>query len=315
MSDQQRQVPGESPARAEDADRRMPEIVGDRPCATCGFNLHGQIITREPHYGLLIVRCPECSAVAPLQEYPSLGRWSVRLSRLAAAVFVLAVIGAFAGTSIMMAGIATIYRESAVREVARRIATEHRDYQNAQTAAGTTGATRGVFAQLNGWEYDLIDMNWWATVNPATFTGDIPAFWSRLTREEWTGVGGLILLFGVVGSVWSVMLCAVPRRKILLFALFVMMAALTVHAVMTVSDSQRSTPLTMAIVLARQLVKDDSGWWVIGLETAAISIGLILGRPLCRLLLRALLVPRHLYVFGWLWMCDGAALPRPARRS
>lgn len=57
-------------------------LVGDRLCASCGFNLVGQSIVREPHYGMIMVRCPECGSAAALQEYPLLGRWASRWTRV-----------------------------------------------------------------------------------------------------------------------------------------------------------------------------------------------------------------------------------------
>ena len=65
--------------------RTVSILVGDRLCTKCGYNLTGQPVLREPHYEMLIVRCPECGAVAALQEYPVLGRWAGRWAALLAA--------------------------------------------------------------------------------------------------------------------------------------------------------------------------------------------------------------------------------------
>lgn len=44
--------------------------VVDQPvrCAGCNYDLRGVLLCREPHYGLLISRCPECSRVTPLDD-------------------------------------------------------------------------------------------------------------------------------------------------------------------------------------------------------------------------------------------------------
>ena len=80
-------------------EERLSVLVGDRLCTRCGYNLAGQPVLREPHYKLLIVRCPECADVASLQEYPLLGRWVGRWAAIIAAVWILVVIGMFIGSA------------------------------------------------------------------------------------------------------------------------------------------------------------------------------------------------------------------------
>ena len=58
---------------------RLGVITGDRSCHACGFNLRGQPIVREQHYDMVMVRCPECAAVAPLLDYPRYSHWARRL--------------------------------------------------------------------------------------------------------------------------------------------------------------------------------------------------------------------------------------------
>jgi hypothetical protein len=81
---------GEAAGGTPSADERVSILVGDRLCVTCGFNLAGQSVVREPHYRMLIARCPECATVASLQEFPILGKWAMRWGGvLAAAWFVV----------------------------------------------------------------------------------------------------------------------------------------------------------------------------------------------------------------------------------
>lgn len=84
---------------AAPAEQRVSEIRGDRLCERCGFNLCGQMVLREGHYGLLIARCPECGQVAPMQEYPRRSKWARRVVAVAAAALVLL----FAGMTIAIA--------------------------------------------------------------------------------------------------------------------------------------------------------------------------------------------------------------------
>ena len=75
-------------------------LTGDRLCSGCGYSLVHQPILREPTYGLLIVRCPECGVVAPLQEYPMLGRWATRLAAIGAAAWLAVLLGVLAASTL-----------------------------------------------------------------------------------------------------------------------------------------------------------------------------------------------------------------------
>ncbi len=44
-------------------------------CMSCGFDLARIRPVREPHYGLMIVRCPRCTRAAVRQLHPLLRRW------------------------------------------------------------------------------------------------------------------------------------------------------------------------------------------------------------------------------------------------
>jgi len=81
---------------AMDASRALGEPVsylsGDRFCGQCNHNLVGQPVYRERAYGIIVARCPECGRFAPLQEYPSLGRWGRRLGACVAAIVILVVL-------------------------------------------------------------------------------------------------------------------------------------------------------------------------------------------------------------------------------
>ena len=95
---------GGAAARAGTTDARLGVVLGDRLCVRCGFNLHGQTITREPHYQMLSVRCPECSTLASLQEYPVLGRWGQRFGIVFALLWLAVALGATFFTGLTLYG-------------------------------------------------------------------------------------------------------------------------------------------------------------------------------------------------------------------
>src|SRR4051812_32614115 len=90
---------------AAPAGRRGSTVVGDRLCIRCGVNLVGQPIVREPVYGMFLIRCPECSTAASLQEYPLLGRWAGRLAALIAALWLLFVVATLLATTGIIGGL------------------------------------------------------------------------------------------------------------------------------------------------------------------------------------------------------------------
>ena len=80
-------------------EQHVSVIVGDRLCVHCGYNLTGQNIYREPHYDLLIARCPECGSVASVLEYPVLGRWANRWAAVIAALWVVVLLAVWLGSA------------------------------------------------------------------------------------------------------------------------------------------------------------------------------------------------------------------------
>ncbi|MEZ6164498.1 MAG: hypothetical protein R3B67_08695 [Phycisphaerales bacterium] len=64
--------------------------------AGCGFNLYGQSVTREEHYGLAIARCPECGTVAALQQYPVMTHWVNRFRLIIGGIYIVLLLGMFA---------------------------------------------------------------------------------------------------------------------------------------------------------------------------------------------------------------------------
>ncbi len=49
---------------------RVVRVVRERrPCMKCGYDLRGQGVVGEPHYGWAVVRCPECGLVTPMHGF------------------------------------------------------------------------------------------------------------------------------------------------------------------------------------------------------------------------------------------------------
>ncbi|HRQ73949.1 MAG TPA: hypothetical protein PLU35_13065, partial [Phycisphaerales bacterium] len=126
--------------------QRVAMLTGDRLCAACGFNLHGQTIVREPHYGMLIVRCPECSGVAALQEYPALGRWAGRWAGAMAALWLLLLLGLWAASAGIISGTSFAVSEAFTRPAALRIAEAFVQWASADHVEAQQLAARAAWA-------------------------------------------------------------------------------------------------------------------------------------------------------------------------
>jgi hypothetical protein len=109
-------------------ERRVSVLTADRMCTTCGYNLVGQVVVRERHYGMLIVRCPECAAVASVQEYPLLGRWAGRWGAILATLWFILLLGMWPATSAIVLGwtaVAAVAAEDSARPYGQYLRTLH----------------------------------------------------------------------------------------------------------------------------------------------------------------------------------------------
>jgi hypothetical protein len=77
-----------------------PTAPAIKPCERCGYALTGQPVSREPHYGWLIVQCPECSLVTPVTIALRQRRGCLR-----AAVSMVFSVAVFAGMVGFLAGL------------------------------------------------------------------------------------------------------------------------------------------------------------------------------------------------------------------
>lgn len=71
---------------------RLGQLETDRFCDGCGYNLHGQIVTRDERLGIPVCRCPECGRHhAATGGTTALHLWLKRVGTLVLVVWVLAV--------------------------------------------------------------------------------------------------------------------------------------------------------------------------------------------------------------------------------
>lgn len=276
-------------------DERVSTMLADRACTGCGFNLIGQPIVRERHYGLLIARCPECGTVAALQEYPALGRWANRWAALLAGLWFLFIT---AGT-MAVAGMITGFTHGAGHAASEHVAEVIKQkYIAHETAKGTP------VDQINWWW--IGDPLWWQAQDKGQIIAEAGG-WRGAVR--WGGLAIWIFAACIlvpVGACWAVLMAhrrgiglVITAAPMLVFAgVFWAMSSLGSSTFMSVHDlAQR---MLWPVVLPMSLL----------CAAVALFAGVLMGRPLARVVVRATLPPRLRVPLGWLWTCDGLPPPR-----
>jgi len=305
----------------EGSDRGV--LLGDRLCVACGFNLHGQTIAREPHYGMLSVRCPECSTMASLQEYPVLGAWARRMGMVLALVWAVAMLllAFFTGLTVYFG--ATGVAVEATRPAARQIGLAFKEYVLAHdelTASGTPYSSEFAWmVQQPDPELNYVDEGWFTQQTMSTLASRPPIGPRLLVHAIPFALG-----MAAWGAAWSVasMHRRVGRRLLAPVVVCCLAGAMLVLAHLRPATSQSGfgtyvmqgwgwgIPASMAAERAFGLPAALLG---LGLGVCSLAVGVVLGRPLARLAARLLLPPHQRGPLAGLWHVDG--LPSPPTRG
>ncbi|RMH29311.1 MAG: hypothetical protein D6693_02145 [Planctomycetota bacterium] len=293
---------------ASAATRRVSTIVGDRLCVGCGFNLTGQPIVKEPTYGLLIARCPECGVVAALQEYPLLGKWANRWASLAAALWLLVLLGGAFGFGMMVFGLSMATVEVGSDHFADAIVLA----SPVSASSGASNAGGGFGGNINRWN-SIIELSWWRAQNPWAILEQAGGFRRRVASDVVGFWMGLFIAGSVAGVAGSVALLHARRRRAVVLALLPVAIAATVQTV--VQSSLASEVAHSMTASASTLARVTLGPALFALADAAAYLGLaagvVAGRSIVRGLARALLPPRMRSSLAFLWLADDKPPPTP----
>lgn len=303
---------------------RVSVVSGDRPCASCGFNLTGQHIAREPHYGMLVVNCPECGTAAALQEYPLLGRWANRWGALLAALWVLAMLALLGGSVGALFGFSYGAAQAGGTTFATFVAERQLEWARTDEALRVprvTPAFNGQYLatiiQQGAGPWSALDPNWWSAQDPGALLEAAGGWWRALDLRVvlvWTSG---VLPMAALGVVWAVALSHVRRSRLWLVVPVVVALAWAISGVVWSTRSLNS-PWPGAWILATEVARRMFFVPVMAASGVVLSVpllaGLVAGRPLARLMVRAFLAPRLRAPLSFLWICDGKPLPRPQRR-
>ncbi len=282
-----------SPTADQHDDSPRGLLQGDRLCIECNYNLIGQTIRREPHYGLFVVRCPECGAVAATQEYPLLGKWAGRIGMLAAAFWFAVVIALFTGT----AGVTTGFNIAFTEQVSRNYQDDVSNRIEAWIETNAPDLSGGQAFQA-----------WWQTTNPAQLRAESPAWWRVADPEDFFFMGVSWFLMLVSGLVLGTVLFHRKWRGLLASVAIIAAIAAAFSSFAFVDWAARTQSPTSVWHLR--------GVWASHLlvvefvaQMTWLYLGMLIGRPLARLVLRLLLPPRLRSGLALLWLCDGLDPP------
>jgi hypothetical protein len=293
----------------------MAQLSGDRLCAKCAFNLNGQTIVRERHYGLLMVRCPECGTGAALQEYPLLGRWAARLGYVAAAAWLGAMMLLVVLSALAVWGEANLVMEKTTRPYSDKIqalwAAHYSEEQRKATAAGTAAA--GAY-----WTPNVADeQEWWKKFDFERVFVELGGWRGAIS---WMGLwelflGGLLMV--CLGSLMAV--CAPHARtgrRLLIGCAVIGLGGLFVIADWLQTDSRMvmfgyyytgyEAQRALALYLLPPAVAACGAMYIVGLWV---------GRAFARTAVAILLPPRLRGSLAFLWYVDGKPMPRVGRSS
>jgi len=285
------------------AEQRVSSLVGDRLCIRCAYNLVGQPVLREPHYEMLIVRCPECATVASVQEYPLLGRWANRWAAVAAGFWFLFIVALWIGTGAMIFGFSVGAGEWSAERLSSALYEDHQRWSQAQVAATATTAQNSQ--GLGNTAINFKD--WWESADRATFIAKRGGW---LALIEWQALLLWIpqgILSFTMGCVWAMILLGqrVPAR--LLWGGFIMAvaAAFSIVAIVDWIDHDASTYWRAA----RKTVSPIFFGITLAFGAFCLGVGLVVGRIVIRWLLCLLLPPRFRSPLAIFWLADGLKPP------
>ena len=292
------------------------QIRADRACIGCGFNLYGQTVTKEDHYGLAITRCPECGTVAALQQYPLMSHWVNRFRAILAGLYIVMLLGTLALSTMAISGFAFAATDLASGNLANHIGIDFTQWEqdqaeNAnQNAAAAGAAQRFNGVQINGsfrwvsispvWVDEHLDESIssfggiWANMDPSAYMVMLPA--------------GLVSI--LIGVYWSVALLGATRKR----ALIVPTLAALVGGAIVIALNYDPGTYPWASDLAKNFYITRIVPVAMIYQLIFMGVGIFIGRPVARFIVRLALPPRSLVPLGVLWTRDGLAPPRPIAR-
>ncbi len=315
-STSQDQPPDSDATQTATRDPVVSTVIGDRCCTACGFNLIGAPIIRESHYSMLIIRCPECGTCAAVQEYPLLGRWTRRFAALMAAMLLLVMLGAAAGSVGLVQVQSWWLGEEASWDLAGRIGRTH-DAWFGELPTTERDRILRQYPLGRGWmggnQFSAVLVEWWESEGDRSVYTSGVGFWSEFDPQSLQVVPWLVLTSLGIGAFWSIAL--VYQRRIVVMIL-VCVFAIVGGAIVGFGQwhlydmsSYLGQGWRYAYSLAYERVGVPVAIAAAALMLVFMCIGAWLGRPVTRFAVCLLLPPRLRGPLAILWTAEGKAPP------
>lgn len=301
--DRAAQEPVQSPDGA-----RVSTVIGDRLCIECGFNLTGQPVMKESTYNLFIARCPECGAVASMQEYPVLGKWANRWASLAAALWLGVIFAGVFGLGAAFFATSVASTQAAADSVSRAIILEWTDTPSGQKALASIRERRNdPNAIINRW--NPIDMAWWSSQNGWDVLQKHGG-WRQIVLSPAISIWSATMVIGGVGGVvLSVAMLHIRRRRLTLYMLLPIAVA-AVFQILFITQAMLPTFGMTVRNIAFQLIAPATMTTTDVFAYIGLIVGVMIGRSVARWLVAAMLPPRMRSSLSFLWISAGKMPPK-----
>ena len=267
----------------------------DTFCAECGYNLHSQAVVRDERLGIFVCRCPECGRFHPAGVGVSAtSTWLRRLGTMLLGLWVLIVLFVIFWIVLGFGAIQVGFVETFTYR--KMIAMDGREVEWNSSPNPNRAGGRAYQAVVKGTTQPVAQWRMVSTLDPQP---------GNRRRNIWDvipfAIGAPALGF-VTGVLLVVFFWHWQRRRYK-WALLLPLAVAAVVSVIFCIDE-------MYILIRPFAVQMCFGWAMA--ELAGMALGVLVGRPIARGLLRMFIPPRPRQAFAFLWGADAKVMP-PAR--
>jgi hypothetical protein len=307
--------PHPNPLPEGEGTKRVGVIETDLFCDHCGFNLHTQNVWRDERLSILVCRCPECGRHQAAGERTTAAvNWLQRVALAGAMVWIIVSLLFVVGVFFFAVGIhaaaeeGLTYRrfETTAGEPvgdAWNTTTQRQEFQHIELADGKPVIVPAAEVVMRRRLAPWLPMSG-TLQSPETFP---------MGRPSSPGEAGLAAFF--LGLGWF--LCAVilaagswfwrPAWRAI-WLLVPVLAGLFVW-ILVASTGPSTGRYWNGVIRVDEAPVRMLHAVVVGLNVLILAIGLLVGRPIARLVLKVFCPPRLRQLFAFLWLCDGKTPP------
>jgi len=272
--------------------QRQGVIEIDTFCAGCHYNLHGQVVSIDERLGFPICRCPECGKFHPAGTgVTAAGVWTRRFASILLFIWIaivincqIAVAGGMAGLDALSIGLYSHGEWSTS------------DGQPVVWGAPASGGYTGTGYVLAGTNIPAKQVVFNQKLHP----------WNEDSTRHGAGLPAMLiivaasLLLGFMAQTLAVsLLWHWPKRRYLWLMIVAIIPALLVMIPFITTGEYQAIKFQCLERIFSQT----------GFQCAGINLGIFLGRPLARQIVRMFIPPKPRQALAFLWLVDGKKPP------